>query len=392
MVLINLNKRRRGQIRGVDFIVSLLLFLLMLSQLLLIIINVQYGLTKGVGTGLSYDELDALGRIILQTPGQSSWGYQNILPNSFGLATAENIPSLSLDAAKIARIITGTSFPVSAISGFEQFKYSSVKSILGLDSDRDFKLAFVPYLEPALTITETTTDFEFNVSVTVVNLNQKLIQNCPVYFLILDLTTGNLNVLSNKVTNVHGQAFVTYIDPHKDNPEGEHIIVAIAEKGPLWGVTWKYPFLIHPNILLGRESNATVWAGGTDPQTLLFSFAHESLVTPENHFLSYIYKNSQGDFSNQSIDILSTLIGNISISIPKDGIVVYFSTIKVGNAYKVGIGTYPAILDFNNDNGNFHSMFGKDSISIREKSRLTKDYPVYIRGTLMKCRITLWST
>ena len=348
MVLFNLGKRRRGQIRGVDFIVSLLLFLLMFSQLLLIIINVQYGLTKGVGTDLIYDELDALGRIIIQNPGQSSWGYQNTLPNSFGLAAAKNIPSLSLDAAKVARIITGTTFPVSTISGFEQFEYSSVKSILGLETNRDFRLAFFSYLEPTITITETITESEFNASVTVKNINGKIIKDCQVNFFILDLTTGNLNIRQNKMTNENGQCFITFIDPHKDSLEGEHIVVVVAEKGPLWGITWQYHTQIHPHILLGREANATVWAGEINPQTLLISCAHESFVIPEYHFLSYIYKNSQERFSNESVDLSSSLDGNVTISIPKEGIVVCFSIIKVDDVYKVGIGVYPSILDANN--------------------------------------------
>ena len=113
MILLNLNRRRRGQIRAVDFIVSLLLFLLMLSQLLLIIINVQSGLTTQMRNELTYSELDTLGRIILQEQGQNFWGYRNSLTDSFGLASATNIPSFSLDAAKVARIVTGTSFPIS---------------------------------------------------------------------------------------------------------------------------------------------------------------------------------------------------------------------------------------------------------------------------------------
>ena len=168
--------------------------------------------------------------------------------------------------------------------------------------------------------------------------------------------------------------------------------MVVAEKGPLWGITWQYHSPTHPNILLGRETNATVWSGGIDSQTLLISCAQESSVPPENHFLSYIYKNGQKGFSNESIDLSSDLEGNVSISIPKDGIVAYFSIIKVNGVYKVGIGTYPSILDVNDNIGNFYQIFGDDSDSIREKSRLSKDYPVCVRGTLMKCRITLWST
>ncbi len=388
MILLNLNRRRRGQIRAVDFIVSLLLFLLMLSQLLLIIINVQSGLTTQMRNELTYSELDTLGRIILQEQGQDFWGYQNSLPDSFGLASATNIPSFSLDAAKVARIVTGTSFPISDISGFEQFTYSSVKTILGLDSELDFQLAFLSYFEPILQITETTTEDEFNATVTVKNLNQKVIENCQVNFFILNLASGNIHLEQNKISDTNGQTSMTYLDP-----EGEKIVIILAEKGSLWGVTWKHHLPTHENILLGRESKATVWASEIDPSTLLFSDTHDrGLESPEDHYLSYIYKDSQTSFANETIDLKSTLKGNFTVPIPKDGLVVYFSVMKTGGIYKVGIGTYPTVLDSNLSSGKFYPIFGSTADSSREKSRIAKDYPVYIRGLLMKCRIILWST
>ncbi|MHA1512647.1 MAG: hypothetical protein ACTSRJ_01105, partial [Candidatus Hodarchaeales archaeon] len=59
--------------------------------------------------------------------------------------------------------------------------------------------------------------------------------------------------------------------------------------------------------------------------------------------------------------------------------------------YKVGIGTFPAVLDNNQNSGDFYNVFGKLEEDPRDKTRISKDFPVYIRGTLMKCRIILWS-
>ena len=69
----------------------------------------------------------------------------------------------------------------------------------------------------------------------------------------------------------------------------------------------------------------------------------------------------------------------------------FFSIIKQGDIYKVGIGTFPAVLDNNQNSGEFYNVFGKVEDNLREKTRISKDFPVYIRGTLMKCRIILWS-
>ena len=82
---------------------------------------------------------------------------------------------------------------------------------------------------------------------------------------------------------------------------------------------------------------------------------------------------------------------NETISIPKNGIVAFFSIIKHDDKYKVGIGTFPAVLNYNQNSGNFYNVFGKVEENSRDKTRISKDFPVYIRGTLMKCRIILWS-
>ena len=387
MFLVNLKKRRRGQIRAVDFIVSLLLFLLMLSQLLLIIINVQSGIVSQMGDELTYDELDILGRLILYEQGEDYWGYQQSLPDSFGLASVTNIPYYSLDAAKVSRIVTGTSFPILELSGFEQFTYSSVKNILSLDSNLDFQLAFLPYFEPTLTITETTID-EFNVTVIVKNLNQNVIENCKVNFFFLDLATGNISSDNVKLTDNNGQAFTSYSDPLS-----EIIVITIVEKGSLWGVSWKHHLPIHENILLGRDSEATVWACGVDPSTIILSDSHNrGLVNPEDHYLSYIYKNTQATYSKETVDLTSTLDANFTTQLPKDGLITFFSVMKLGGIYKVGIGTYPSILDSDLSSGRFYPIFGPTDEIEREKSRISKDYPIYIRGLLMRCRLILWST
>ena len=84
-MLLNLKRRRRGQVRAIDFMVSLLLFLLMLSQLILVIVNVQTGLNSQMKDDLSFTELDIFGRSLLQEEGTPQWGYKQDLPSSFGL-------------------------------------------------------------------------------------------------------------------------------------------------------------------------------------------------------------------------------------------------------------------------------------------------------------------
>ncbi len=390
MFNLGLKRRRRGQVRAIDFIVSLLLFMLMLSQLILVVINVQSGLNSQMRNNLNYKELDTFGRILLQEEGNQFWGYQQSLPETFGLAQSKAISSINLDAAKISRIITGTTFPTYLISGFEQFDYPSVKNILGLDAKQDFQLSLQPYLELSISITEVSSAiYESTTQVTDAN-NYLPLKECQVHFFTLDLTTGFIRIDGTKNTDENGQASLEYDNPNLNDPFGRHISIAVAEKGPIWGVTWKLPPSNHENVLLGHDSNATIWIGGLNSSSILVSDRHDLQETPETHFLSYIYKNTQGSFTNRSINLPSLFEGNETIQVPNEGLVFCFSIVKVNDQFKVGIGTFPAILDFDLSSGSFYQVFGKISESSREITKLSKSYPVYIRGTVMRCWLTLW--
>ena len=387
---LKLKRRRRGQVRAIDFVVSLLLFLLMLSQLILVIVNVQTGLTSQMKNDLSFKELDTFGRLLLQEEGSPQWGYKQGLPSSFGLAESTAFPSLTLDASKIARLISGTSFPISPISGFEQFSYESVKNLLTIGTNQEFRLSLLPLLEITLEIVQENASYLQSL-VTITNENNNPIEKSKVSFFTLDLTTGDIFLAGIDISDTNGKASNIYLDPNFNIPGGEHLSIAIAENGPLWGIVWGFPSSSSENIVVGRESNATVWACGINSTSLLISDVHEVVGTPDHHTLSYLYKNNQGGFSNESIAASSLFELNESISISNTGIVAFFSVIKTGENYKVGIGTFPAILDTVQNSGNFYNVFGFFEDNVRSKTGITKDFPVNIRGTIMKCRITLWS-
>jgi len=389
-MLLNLKRRRRGQVRAIDFVISLLLFLLMLTQLILVIINVQTGLTSQMKDDLSFTELDTFGRSLLQKEGTAQWGYKQGLPSSFGLAESALFPSLTLDASKIARLITGTSFPISAITGFEQFSYDTLRNLLGIGDNQEFQLSILPLLEISMKLTEEN-DSAYHSTVNITNVNNNPIGECQVSFFTLDLTTGRIILAGVDFSDSNGKASNSYIDPNFNSPDGEHLSIVIAEKGPLWGITWDSPSSNSEDVLLGRESNATIWACGLNSSSLLISDMHEVVGTPDEHFLSYIYKNNQGGFSNESITPTSLFDANETILLPKNGIVAFFSIVKHNNQYKVGIGTFPAVLDNNQNLGNFYNVFGNVEDNPRDRTRISKDFPIYIRGTLMKCRIIMWS-
>ncbi len=383
MVFSRLKKRRCGQIRAVDFVVSLFLFLLMLSQLILIIINVQSSIRTGTIGTLTYEELDIFGRKLLFEEGDTNWGYLQKLPRTFGLADSNSHSLLTLDSAKIARLITGTFLPISPVSGFDMYDYTTLKETVGLEREYDFKLGFYPLLEPEITVS--TSDFA---QVKVTDTYNAPISNAQVNFFTIDLTNGDVISEGSTLTDSRGDTTLQLSDPTRNDPKGEHIVFIIVEKGPLWGMNWGFHDPTSETVIIGSTSTTAVWGGGINTSSLLITDRLEE--TPDSHFLSIIYQNSTSCYFNKTMDLSTAYEGNETVSIPNEGLITFFSIARINDEYQVGIGTYPSILDRDSTSGIFYQVFGELIPNERIKSMLSRLYPIIVRGTLMRCQLTIW--
>jgi hypothetical protein len=379
-----LKKRRCGQIRAVDFVVSLFLFLLMLSQLILLVINIQTGIKTGTTGAITYEELDIFGRQLLLEEGDQDWGYYQTLPSTFGLADEKVRTYLSLDSAKIARLITGTPNPVSLVSGYEMYDYATLKESIGLQRDLEFQLGFYPLLYPEINISST--NFA---EVQVRNFYDNPVSNVRVNFFTIDLTNGDVISEGETLTNPNGRTSLQLSDPTEDIQGGEHFVLVIVERGPLWGMNWGFNDPTSEEVVIGTSSNSAIWGGGINSTNLLVTDI--LAVAPDSHFLSIIYQNNTTGYSNKTINLNTAFDGNETISIPNEGVVAFISIARTNNQYQVGIGSYPAILDRDSTDGLFYQVFGELEPGSKTQSMLSKTYPVIVRGTLMSCQLTLWS-
>ncbi|MFW9779129.1 MAG: hypothetical protein ACFFE8_09775 [Candidatus Heimdallarchaeota archaeon] len=385
-------KRRRAQIRAVDFIVSLLLFMLMLSQLILIIVTIQAGIQVSTSKGITAEEIDVFARSILLEEGEPGWGYRQILPATFGLGSDISTVSLTLDPAKIARLVTGTDFPVFQISGYSTFDYTALKEAMHLPSGRNFQLALLPTLETSVEVAVLNINNNTNIiTVETWNARASPISSAKAYFFVVDFTTGTIHSLGVSITDTTGQASKNYLIPNAGIPDAEHMVLSIVEKGALWGMNWAY---IDPNpafsqSVIGTASSSTVWGGGINSTALLAS--DQVIETPDQHYISILYRNTVGGFSNTTLDLSSSISGNATIPIPTNGLVIVFSISQIGDTYEVAIGSYPTILDRTQTTGVFYDVFGAQEDESSAESQLSRTYPVIVRNLLMKCTITLWS-
>ncbi len=390
-----LKKRRRGQVRAVDFIVSLLLFLLMLTQVIIIIFNIQSDVISAGIDDISYEELDIFGRQLLEQEGDSFWGYEKQLPSTFGLADPMSSTPLTISAAKIARLITRTFLPISDVTGYEMFDYNSLKEIINIDSNFDFQIGFSPFLEVNVvsnTIEPLSDPPEARAEVIVSNHQNIPISDAKAYFYTIDLITGNSIFEGILLTNSTGGASVDYPIPNFNDPDNEHFTIVIVKKAALWGMNWAYleDRETTERVLIGSESNTTIWGGGINSSSILISDILEVIETPDNHFLSIIYENTTSEFSTEFIDLGTSIDSNETMLIPDKGLIFFISIVRVDNSFKVGIGSYPAILDRNSDGGMFYHIFGEFNPSRNVEAMLSKIFPIVVRGTLMKCQLTFW--
>jgi len=364
----------------------------MLTQLILIIINVQTDVTgSGIGN-ITSEELDIFGRQLLEQKGDPFWGYQKNLPNSFGLADSLSTTPLTLSAAKISRLITGTSFQISEQTGYEMHNYINLKEMINLDARYEFQIGFFPCLQ--VSVTSSIINITANiVEATVTNFQNTPIADVQLYFYSLDLTNGDAILEEIALTNSTGGASKEYLIPSFGIPDSDHISVVIAKKSAMWGINWSYAKTGLPSskVLVGSESNTTIWGGGINSSSILISDKIKTTNTIDNHFLTILYENSSSNFSNKTINLGTSSESNETISVPTDGLVFFFSIEREDDFYKVGIGSYPAILDQNSDSGIFYQVFGEIIPSGNVKAKLSKIYPIVVRGTLMQCQVTLWS-
>ncbi|WP_455140051.1 hypothetical protein [Candidatus Hodarchaeum mangrovi] len=389
MIFQLLNKKRKGQMRAVDFVISLFLFLLMLSQLLLIIINIQSNINRtDVGT-ISYDDLDNFSRMILRESGTDDWGYLKNLPNNFGLATSHYYGYFALDAAKIARLISGTG--ISTISGMNNYDYETLKDVIKLSGKREFQISLQQSLKISLTlisVNQTHNRVEFVVT----NPYNTPIPKANSKVIVVNLKDAQLLYGEDLLTNSTGGSSYTYEIPHFNDPDGQHVILVVAETGVLWGVNWGSIDSVFPQAFIGTSSSTTIWAGGINSSALLVSDTLPTTDTPVNHFISIIYKDTLHSYSSHFLDLGSmSWDGNETILLPETGLVILLSISQYTDYYRVGIGTYPAILDKTEEQGQYYNTLGHISDNIRIKALLSKTYPVIVRGLLMRCQITLWS-
>ncbi|MFW9995515.1 MAG: hypothetical protein ACFFD4_25990 [Candidatus Odinarchaeota archaeon] len=355
-------RSKKAQIRGVDFAVSLLLFLILLSQVILIIVNAQI-IVEGRNE-LNRDDIDYLAKRLLKDEGTPGWGYVegnfDYTFDKFGLKD-ERFPWITstayLDPGKLGRLNSdGKSLYDSYRSGNLNHDYYFPNYTVIRNSVAEEKLDFsfktlLPLSIKIQLADEFERDLAFTVSYTGTDLRAA---GTKLDLFWVFLGNGTVNHRSTYVTNNTGQ--VTVVNAMDTAIREPFIVLAICTSAVDHGLAWYVPDIFArfdmpidaegPFLsFIGCSKN-----GSTAIITDAFVSSAFAVAGSKNHTVSLIY-----DFNNSFVheavidtkDITKVLIDKEHV-IPEQGLVVAVSAAYYDNEYYFKVQVLPTIL---NDDG-----------------------------------------
>ncbi|MHA2365471.1 MAG: hypothetical protein ACXAC7_16055, partial [Candidatus Hodarchaeales archaeon] len=233
-----ITKKQRGVTRTVDFLISFSLFIILLTQFFLVLINTNIFLSQEAEQLDNPAELLALR--ILGTTGTADWGTDTNVPTFFGLASSDSSSELiDVDLAKFARLNSDIEASGATVS-YEFVNSSYLREQVTSEVETTFfRISSRPIIQVEII------DPDFNdivdpltMQVQVKSWVNKSLSNVNVQAYLVSATDGSADptLQNNTVTSSDGIADVSisnYI-PGSD----DYVIIAYAYSGNFWGIDW----------------------------------------------------------------------------------------------------------------------------------------------------------
>lgn len=379
-----LHRKRKGQVRAIDFTVSLLLFLIMLSQILLILFNIRFSMSNENIYSIGSDDIDSIHNKLFNTEGSGNWGYLNSIPSEFGLKRVNIKSGLYIDQAKLSHLIPeiqlSTQFSSSYIS------YDILKGMINLDSGFEFNIAIKTLLNVEINVSNTN-----EVTIGVFNDKNEPSVLCQISYFSVRLIDSHITLEGSTHSDSTGKiSFI--LDNEITTQDEDYIIIGIARKGKIWGIGSGFKDNLDNEILfIGENSNIDLWCGSSNNSNILISDTIATQGGLDNHSLSIIYPNSTNGYIMDK-RVFGTAVGvaDENFLIPNEDLVVIISSGYYQengiDKYNIRIASYPTLFSNSEDFG----IFGESTNNKIEIGTFVKSYPIIIRGLLHKCYLTGW--
>ncbi len=339
--------RRRAVVRTIDFLVSFTLFIILLTQFYLIIINMNLNLSST--STKEENPAQLITDKLLTSTGSANWGTTSGVPQNFGLAADARHPSFNnyLDLAKFAHLNGELQYnPINS-----SYSYITPEIVLtnltGTQANVQFRISTRPIMQ--VQASETHTGTTASLTVKTLTWNNLSIPNVDVSSYLVSLSTGAYSENKTIATNSDGQAII----PNTIGTDN-YIAVIYAHSQDLWGINW---------VVIQNT-------GGSIVSTDITPFTLNNPVINTNSILQYVttplntltIRSTSGFYSANKSTMYFTVTsgsGSINTSSTNVGtnspfIQVYTMHDTTNNIYYYRVVTQPLIFD----NFNFISPNG----------------------------------
>lgn len=372
-----LKKSKLGQIRGVDFALAMLIFIIAFSQVILVLTNLLIPSLVQMEVYSKEQELNKIYNNVFLTEGNpENWGQigtASILDFRLGLVGERN----SLDFTKVNRLSSG-------ITSFWTVNYISVKTAYGLINDFAIEIS-----SPiSISIDEYTAAFgEIDIYGTVKEY-QTNIDGALIWTFVID-ADGNVEYNSTSTKDISGtigfhSSISTLISDY-------YTFVTFAEVG---GIYQDYAVMrIYRNGLDYSEVSMDYTPfvrENTDSEYSAIDVSLERAPLSDEAKALVVFPFTETSVPYHSVDLqkIGSLEGEIylgeEISIPATGLAVVVVHERENTEYRAGYMGVPMFLS--ETHGGIYGPYS----DIDQVSFISKTYTTFIRELLVKCRIWYW--
>ncbi|MFW9853170.1 MAG: hypothetical protein ACFFDS_09515 [Candidatus Thorarchaeota archaeon] len=373
----SLKKNKKAQIRGVDFALALLIFVIAFSQVIIVLSNLLIPSMVQLETYSQEQELNKLyTNIFLSTGNPSNWGYIGTSSlTDFRLGLLDN--KETLDYTKINRLSNG-------ISDYWYINYISVKASYGLT--RDFAIGVYSPISIDIDYSVAFDDITITGQVTE---HQTPIENADVWVFVIN---GNNEVYTNYTTTKVISDTISFKSTFVVNVTNFYSVVAFAQVGEIYqdyttlnlessdGINYgEANFDLNPFV---RENTVSLYS------SIDVSLPRSTLSDEAAVFALFPFKNI--DVSYYKYDMLKTGNdeGNVylreAIPIPSKGLALILLHEREDTTYRRGFMGVPMFLSSKNG-----GIYGT-SADLSTQGYISETRVLFVRSVLIKCQIWYW--
>ncbi|MCK5304318.1 MAG: hypothetical protein KAJ72_03645 [Candidatus Heimdallarchaeota archaeon] len=373
-----LRRSKIAQIRGVDFALAMLIFILAFSQVVLVLTNLLIPSLVQVETYSHKQDMNKVYHNVFLTEGTpSNWGQigtASMTDFRLGLLNNQN----SLDFTKINRL-------VSSITSYWSVEYINVKISYGLISD--FAIEISSSIRVSIDV-YTAAFGNINLYGSVKEF-QTNIEDAKIWAFVID-ADGTVAINSTTTQNISDS--ISYHSSFSTTISDYYTIVVFAEVGDIYqdytvmriykGGGLEYSEIAMDYTPFVRENT------DVDYSAVDVSVIRAPLSDVAQAIVVFPFEDSSVSYFKHDLQQIGTAEGEIyfgeQVAMPADGLAVLVVHERENIEYRAGYLGVPMFLRLS-DGG----IYGPYS-ELNQQTYISETYTMNVRGLLVKCRIWYW--